>query len=160
MSVSAKTSPDITLEWDNKYDRFLDEAADLIVAHWGEVGSFRPHLELRPHHEAYRKAEAGGNLHILTARYCGILVGYFFIVLSRHIRDSTKLMVTDDVIYVRPGYRRYGIGSMLIREGLRKAQELGATIVMFREKARRKGGGYLRRFGMEPHEIVYAKVLK
>jgi GNAT superfamily N-acetyltransferase len=149
-----------TLVWGMSYDNFLDEAAEMICDHWDEGEPFNHILNLNPNHDMWRLAEKMGRLHILTARDAGKLIGYFRLVLAPHTQDVTKIMAWDNVFYVLPEYRRYGIGPMMMKEGLRKAVELGASIAFFREQYRGDGrGGYLKRLGFEPHEIVYAKVL-
>lgn len=154
-------SAGITLEWGTPYRRLLDEAAGLICAHWDEVGSFRPTFTLNPHHERYDATERAGLLHILTARDCGTIIGYFFMITAPSARDRTKLVAHDEVIYVKPAYRRYLIGPKMKAEAVEKARALGVSVVLFREKARRMNGqkSHLEDMGFALHELVYAKVL-
>lgn len=154
-------SAGITLSWGTSYRRFLDEAAEMICAHWDEVGSFRPTLSLNPNHDYYYNAERARILHILAARDCGSMIGYFFLIVTKSARDQTKIIARDDVIYVKPSYRRYLIGPKMKAAGVDRARELGASVVQFREKARRMNGqrSHLEDMGFELHELVYAKVL-
>jgi GNAT superfamily N-acetyltransferase len=62
-------------------------------------------------------------------------------------------------MYVRPGYRRLGVGVLMISEAERFAGEIGVNILHFHAKARRRNSSYLKRWGFTEHEIVYTKVL-
>lgn len=150
----------IDLTWGTRYDDFIAEAWPLIRAHWNEVGSHRDVLRLDPDHERYRALEKVGALHILTARLDGKIIGYMFVLVTRHPRDRGAIAATDDVIYAAPQYRRHHVGAKMLREALRRVEELGVNIVFFREKAWRHGGGYLERYRFHKQEMVYAKVLK
>lgn len=147
------------LTWGIKYDDFLAEAWPLIRAHWAEVGSNRDILKLDPDHDRYRRLESAGALHIQTARGASGLIGYMFLLIAPHPRDKGAIAATDDVIYVRPEFRRLGVGWQMIGEAERFAGECGAHIVMFHAKARRRNSAYLERRGFKAHEIVYSKVL-
>lgn len=149
----------VDLAWGTAYDRFIEEAWPLIRTHWEEVGSNRDILRLNPDHDRYRSLERAGVLHILLARTGGAIAGYMFLLVSRHPRDMAAMVATDDVIYVRPEYRRLGVGRLLIDEAIRFAGELRVHIVMFHAKARRRNSNYLARWGFRPHEIVYSKVI-
>jgi GNAT superfamily N-acetyltransferase len=148
------------LQWGLGYDAFLNEGAELICAQWDEVKLFPGVLSLHPWSGMYRRAEMGRCLHILTARDAGKLVGYLGIIISRHPMDETATCVWDAFIYASPAYRQHWLGIRLLKEGIVCARQLGASIVFFHERARHRGGGYLRRLGFEPHEITYSMVLK
>jgi GNAT superfamily N-acetyltransferase len=150
----------VILEWGLSYDDFYREAKELIEQHWEEVGSHKEILRLNPDHDRYKALELIGALHILTARIGGIIAGYFFVLITQHPRDKSKTLAADDIIYSAPQYRSMMLGPRLLREALRYISEKNVDIVFFREKTRRKNGGYLRRYGFEPHELVSAKVLR
>lgn len=179
----------ITYAWERGYDAFWEEAHPLITAHWNEVGTHRDILTLNPRHDVYRKLESVNGLHILVARSDrtsdlllsdhssisadrnsdGPIIGYLFIIATSHPRDISARLVQDDIIYVRPEYRRFLVGFALLRRALLKARELDAKIVVFHTKARRhlkKDGeyyirnNYLRRLGFVPTEIAHHLVLK
>jgi GNAT superfamily N-acetyltransferase len=157
----------IILEWETRgYAAFLEEAAPLISDHWEEVGSFREVLSLNPMHDAYIRLEKGGHFHILVARNEERMVGYFTLIIIPHPRDQTKLLGKEDAIYVKPEYRGSLIGYKMMKMGVDRMLEEGVSIAMYHEKSHWQRVGvtgtksFLERLGFEPHEIVYAKVLK
>lgn len=149
----------IDLSWGTRYDDFIEAAWPLIRAHWAEVGSNRDILRLDPDHEKYRNLERAGMLHILCARTERGIVAYMFLIISKHPRDKGAVAATDDIIYVRPEYRRLGTGRLMIAEAERFAVECGVHLLALHSKARRRNSRYLERWGFKAHEIVYTKVL-
>jgi len=149
----------ITYSWEPGYDKFYTEAKDLIAAHWNEVGSHRDILTLRPRHDVYRRLEDNGALEILVARDSGKMIGYFFLLFSPHPRDVEVVIAQDDIIYANPAYRREWVGYKLLKLAVSRATERGALLASFHEKTSRKGGGYLKRLGFAPKEVVWTKVL-
>jgi GNAT superfamily N-acetyltransferase len=150
----------VDLTWGTHYDDFIAEAWPQIRAHWGEVGSNRDILKLDPDHERYRRLERAGMLHILLARTeDGKIAGYLFMLVTKHPRDQGAIAATDDLTYVRPEFRRLGLGWKMIIEAERFAGECGVHVLMFRAKARRRNHAYLERRGFKPLEIVYSKVI-
>ncbi len=150
----------ITFHWGMPYAEFFAEAIKLIKPHWLEVGSHRHVLSLNPDHARYMALEKAGMLHILTVRDSGKLVGYFFLTVMRHPRDQTWTLGNDELVYISPEYRESGVGLDMYREALKRLDDLQTNMAFFREKARRKGGGFLRWFGFEPVETVSAKILR
>lgn len=149
----------VNLAWGTRYDAFIEEAWPLVRAHWAEVGSHRDILRLDVDHDKYRALERAGHLHILLARTERTIAGYMFLLVSRHPRDRGAIAATDDVIYVKPEFRRLGIGWKMLAEAERFAGECGAHVVFFHAKARRRNVRYLERAGFAAHEIVFAKVI-
>ena len=140
------------------YDNFWAEGKELIEAHWNEVGTHRDILTLNPQHEVYRILENQNQLEILTARHEGKMVGYFFLLFTNHPRDVTKILAHDDIIYIKPEFRKEWAGYKFLQFALERAIARGATIAAFTEKADRNG--YLKRLGFSPKETIYTKVLK
>lgn len=152
--------PKITFCWGENYDAFRKEAQPLFERHWREVGSHRDTLHLNPNHDRYVFMQKSGILHLLTVRDRGVLVGYFGVCIIEHPRDRDALLGVDDFIYSIPEYRRYMVGWKMLKEGIRHLDEAGCHLIAFREKTRRKNGGYLKRLGFHPMELVSTLVLR
>ena len=152
----------ISLTWGMGYNDFISEAWPLIRAHWAEVGSHRDVLRLDPDHDAYRRLETAGRLHVLTARIDTKLVGYLFALTIPHARDKSAIVGRNDIMYAAPQYRRYRVGPKMIEEAMRYLEhDLHVDIILFGEKmARHAGGNYLKRYGFEPFEVTHAKVIR
>ena len=149
----------VELIWGTPYESFIAEAAPMTLEHWSEVGSHRSVLRFNPNHDVYRALDRAGRLHILVARVDGQLAGYLFVITAPHPRDQQATLAKDDIFYAAPRYRRLRLGPLMIASALEYLRGR-AVIVFFTEKLRRKNGGYLRRFGFEPQEQTWAKVLR
>lgn len=153
------------LKWGMTFSSFLVEAGSLPRDHWNEVGTFREALHFNPDHDRYRAAERAGALRILTAHVDGCLAGYLFLLIIPHPRDKNAILARDDIFYVRPSCRRMLLGPTMIDEVMTYAEQ-HAHIIMLSEKVRRsatrgvRGGDYLMRWGLEPLEVVWGRVLR
>lgn len=153
------------IQWGMTFSSFLVEAGNLPRQHWNEVGAFRDVLRFNPDHERYRNAERAGALRILTAHIHGNLAAYLFLLIIPHPRDKDAILARDDIFYVRPAYRRMRLGVQMIDEAIAYATQ-HAHIIMLSEKVRRsaargqRGGDYLMRWGFEPQEVVWGRVLR
>lgn len=152
--------PAIVYQWGMRYDAFFARARKLIQAHWNESGTFNEVLGFHPHHQIYRNAERMGALHILTAWSDGELVGYMTLFILDHPRDVTVKLVKDDVIYVRPDFRKFKVGWRMLELALERCEPYraqGPLILNLRDKDHT--GAYLERMGFELVERVYGKIL-
>jgi GNAT superfamily N-acetyltransferase len=165
MSAALQLSDAIEFRWGTTYSAFLAEAWPKLRAHWAEVGTYRHVLRLDPDHDKYRAAERAGILHILTARVGGELAGYLFVLILPHPRDKGATLARDDIFYVDPKFRRFRLGPAMIEEALAYI-EPRADIVMLTEKVHRSlgrgrfGGSYLARYGFQPLEVTWGRVIR
>ena len=165
MSAAQAFEDMMRLTWGMTYSAFLAEAWPMAKRHWDEVGTFNSVLRLDPDHDRYRMLERDGRLHILSARTDQFLIGYLFMLVVPHPRDKAVRVARDDLFYVDPNYRRFHLGPAMIESAISHA-EGRADIIMLSTKARRTmgrgryGGEYLRRYGFEPLETVWGKVLR
>lgn len=78
-----------------------------------------PGAELNPDWNAYRKLFEKGVLAVVTARRNNEIVGYTVNFISRHLHYSF-LYGVNDIIYMHPEYRGYGIKLIKTTERLLK----------------------------------------
>lgn len=85
----------------------------LLVEHFHEIAHFKD-IPLDVDWAAYEGAERSGRLRIFTARAGEALAGYaaYFVSHSPHYRGS--LQAVQDVLYLKPEYRRARVGIGLI----------------------------------------------
>jgi GNAT superfamily N-acetyltransferase len=141
----------ISFAWETGYDEFYEEAKELILAHWNEVGTHREVLPFNPRHDVYRHLEKLRLLEMLVARDAEKIVGYFFIIYAQHPRSITKIIANDDVVYADPKYRGEMLGYRLTKLALERAKR-NAHIVAFRAKNGRTA--FLRRLGFIPRDTI------
>ena len=141
------------------------EFEPLLEAHWREIANYQSVIPLAVNWEAYRQADAGGKLVILTAREGDKLAGYsvFFVVRSPHYSSSVFGM--NDVLYVRPEHRHGRAGVALIRESERVMKARGCVKISWHVKERNADGSVnplgaiLRKMGYELEEVSLGKLL-
>jgi GNAT superfamily N-acetyltransferase len=150
----------ISYAWNEDYDAFRIEGKALIERHWNEVGSHRDILRLDVDHTRYVALQKAGVFHLLTARADGKLIGYFGVLITPHTRDRNALIGMDEFIYAAPDYRRDLVGWRMLKEGMKYLGEAGCHLIAFREKTRRRNGGYLKRLGFQPAELVSTLVIR
>ena len=113
MNDSAPVVDYVTLNVE-PFERFREEAADLLKAHWRELALY-PDLLLDIDASHYRALEAQGRLMIVTVRVATQLCGYAVFLLGPHPHFGS-LQAKLDVLYIAPPVRRLGLGRNLIRE--------------------------------------------
>lgn len=164
MDGSNYPPPALTYKFGMPYAVFLEEAAQLVVDHWAEVGSYEGVLNLNPAHEVYQRAENAGSLKLLTVRHYGVMCGYFGCLVVPHPRDRDSLAGYDAALYVVPRARRMGIGPAMVRRMLDHLQKTTTDakrpmMLYWHRKVRKMPSSHLDRLGFTPYEMTYSKVL-
>ncbi len=90
--------------------QLMPELPPLFFRHWSEVILPKERLPLDPDWARYNLMEAQGNLHIMTARADGRLIGYYFAVVVPNLHCKSALTAYSDMFYVLPEYRGSGWG--------------------------------------------------
>jgi len=92
-----------------EYEAVIPEVLDLLQAHKEEVGLFGDDIPLSPAWDRYMELAKLGALQWVSARNDdGELVGYSSDILTRHLHYDFLIGI-NDIIYLKPGYRGYGI---------------------------------------------------
>ncbi|HTN66402.1 MAG TPA: GNAT family N-acetyltransferase [Burkholderiaceae bacterium] len=82
------------------------EIRPLLLRHWEEIALDKDSIPLDPDWDEYDRLAALGQLHILTARQDGDLIGYFVGIVRPHLHYRTSLTAFNDVLYIAPQHRR------------------------------------------------------
>ena len=107
----------LDLAWEPLAAMLDDGLADLVRAHWDEVGVFKEQMPLDVDWDGYRRQEMLGNLRLLGARIDEKLIGYnSFFVLPGHLHYKSTPHAMGDAIYVKPENRKSGAGPLMIIE--------------------------------------------
>lgn len=157
----------IKIEW-TPIDKLLEDGwEDLQAAHWEEISQDPDLIPLAMDWDRYRALEKIGNFKTLALYRSGFLVGYNCFFIQPHIHYRTTLHATNDIIYVDPGSRGYGVS--LIREAEKRLKELGVVKVMYHMKLnrfidtarplKRTAGDLLEKMSYKHEENCYTKIL-
>jgi GNAT superfamily N-acetyltransferase len=142
------------------FNGFMEEAWDMLVAHWKEVGVFKKKMEFFPDADMYENLERLGMLKLYTARHDGVLIGYNAFVVQRHPHYITTLAAMNDILYVKPDYRKGSIAIKLMSFSEKALKQEGVKLVMMRSKRLHDFSTILKRKGYTEVETVYGKYLE
>lgn len=129
----------------------------LLQMHYAEIG--QRELDMLPDWDGYLKAEQEGKLFILTARVNGALVGYNVMLLVHHPHYKDARVAQNDVIYVKPDYRRGRVGLGLVKYFEAAMRECGFDKIYYHAKPANDFGKLLERMGYLPVETIHAKYI-
>jgi GNAT superfamily N-acetyltransferase len=86
------------------------ELPELMRQHWIEAYPEAERLPFDPDFPQFSSMDLTGRLHIITVRYDGRLVGYFFAAVSNHLHSRKAKCAWSDMFYIHPDYRTEGRG--------------------------------------------------
>lgn len=104
----------------------MPELPAIFCAHHVEIEDDQS-IPLDPDWSKYAHMEMIGQLHIMTARDEGILVGYYFAVVVSQLHHKQRKVAFSDMFFVLPDYRAGWNGIKLIRRTERMLKKLGVT---------------------------------
>ena len=151
----------LTLQWE-RLAHISRELLPLFRKHWKEIALNQDTVELAPDWDRYFDLELQGVLHILTARYSGLLQGYVFNLIGPHLHYATTRWCLTDMFWLDPRSRLGWFPVKMLLENLAglKAREVRVhninIKVHFQSKRMHK---LMTRLGYVPTDIVYQKVL-
>ncbi len=135
------------------------EMKKLVEDHWEEIALNKERIRLNPDWDGYVRLEESGILKCFTARDGQVLVGYFIVFCRPHIHYMDHVFAVNDVIYLRPDYRRGRTGIGLIRFAERCLADDGVSVLLINTKAHRPFDAVLERLGFSLTERVYGKYI-
>ena len=136
-----------------------NDAQPLLERHWGEIALNRDFIRLNPDWDAYEELEASGALKIFTARKDGRLIGYFAVLVRRHLHYVDHLFAFNDVLFLDSEYRRGFVGAKLMRFAESCLKEDGVSVMIVNTKTHKPFDSLLRWLGFKHIENIYSKVL-
>lgn len=136
----------------------LPEMQRLFDAHWQEVALNRDAIKLDIDYELYARCERDEELHLVTARDDGWLVGYHLSVIRPHPHYRSTLHCTTDVFYLRPEYRKGMTGYKLLKFFLDSVRARGVKKIFMGTKMAIDIDPLLKRLGFTPIERIYGMV--
>lgn len=140
------------------FETCWDEMTALFRGHYEEIAHFKD-IELDPDAQAYAELAATDHLRIFTVRDEGALVGYAMFVVRRNPHYRGSLTAVQDVLYLKPEYRRGMTGVRLLRLSERSLAAEGVQVVYHHVKRTNRVGELLERLGYELTDQLYAKRL-
>lgn len=140
---------------------YYPEVLPLWVLHWKEVALSHAQIPLDPDIERYQAFADAGQLHILSMRDQGKLVGYHVTICVGHLHYKGTLHGLVDLYYVLPASRKGRAGIRLFQEAERALRARGVVKLQTATKihAHLDMSRLLEHLGYTQVEKVYAKLL-
>lgn len=138
----------------------LPEMRRLFDDHWQEIALNKDAIPLDIDYELYARLERDHELHLVTARDDGWLVGYHLSVIRPHPHYRSTLHCMTDVFYLRPAYRSGMTGYKLLKAARDSVQARGVKKMLMGTKMAIDIDPLLKRLGFTPIERVYSVVFK
>lgn len=132
----------------------------LLERHWEEIAVNKDVIKLNPDWDAYAELEWNGNLKIFTARDDGKLIGYFVVIVRKHIHYKDHLFAANDILFVAPEFRKGTTGTKLIKFAEKCLKEDGVSVLVVNTKRHKPFDKLLDWLGFNHVENVYSKLLR
>jgi GNAT superfamily N-acetyltransferase len=143
-----------------KWKDFYKDAVSIFPRHYEELSLEKGRVPMCFDCDKYQIVEDAGNLHILTVRTSGKLIGYYVAVIVVHPHYKTGgLFSSCDMFYILPEYRRGGTGTKLIVMAEESMKNRGVLKSSMSVKLHQDHSALLRGLGWEPTDLVLQKVL-
>lgn len=135
------------------------DAEELIEAHWREIALNRDKIKLNPDWDAYEDLERAGKLRIFTARDSGELIGYFVVLVGRHLHYRDHIFASNDILFLAKDHRRGHTGKNLIQFAEKCLREDGVSVLTINTKIHKPFDVLMRYLGFRCVERLYQKYI-
>jgi hypothetical protein len=142
------------------FESIKEEIKELLADHWQEIALYQDHIKLNPDWKEYARLSAAGALRIFTVRSGEKMVGYFVLVVSQSLHYSDHLFATNDVIYIKPEFRKGTAGWQLIKFAEANLRAEGVTLMTVNTKVHAPFDPLMERLEFDYIERLYAKLLR
>lgn len=136
-----------------------DEIETLLPLHYDEIAVNKDVIPLDCNWAAYEKKERDGELHIITVRLDGRLIGYHVSFVTPHLHYKSTLMAFVDVYFLLKEHRRGRIGLGLFQEVEKSLKARGVVKVFSGTKLHSDISPLFERLGWHATETLFTKVL-
>lgn len=138
---------------------FFAELMPLLDKHYLEIAHFKD-IQLKPNFTRYIDLEKAGVFRMYTARdELQKLVGYAAYFMNFNLHYSDSLQAVQDVIYVEPSKRGYGMGKEFIAWCDEQLRHEKVQAVYHHVKAKHSFGPMLESLGYQLVDLIYARRL-
>lgn len=134
-----------------------DEMSVLWPLHWEEVANDKDKIKLDVWFEAYD--DMSDQLHIVTARVDGKIVGYHWSIVRPHLHYKKSLTAYTDIYFLLPEFRRGMNGVNLFKFVEESLKAIGVQKMYTASKIKLDMSKIFERLGWLEAERVYTKYI-
>lgn len=135
------------------------EIQPLLYQHWEEVAMYKDKIELAPDWSRYDALANSGNLHIVTVRDDGELVGYFITMVVKGLHYKNTTYGVNDILLIKPEYRKSGVGRDLFKTAEALLKEEGVDVISIHMKTYIPFDSLCESLGYDYAERLYTKYI-
>jgi len=122
------------IEYNVDTDKFLDEAANVLLEHWDELALNKENVKLAPDRKKYKQLQELNIINNIVVYDGNVVVGYSFLIVQPNLHYSENVFAHVDIIYVSKEYRKSSIGARLLVATEQLAKDLGASVITHHAK--------------------------
>lgn len=137
----------------------LAEMEQLWPLHWEEVAADKDVIPLEPNYEMYDWIDQSGQLHVVTVRCDGKLIGYHTSIVRPHLHYKSSLSAFTDMYFIHPDYRKGMVGVKLFKEVEKSLKQRGVQKMFTGTKLSLDMGRLFEHLGWKETERLYTKVI-
>lgn len=141
---------------------FKDHSFDLehiFKEHWDEIAKNKQLMQLKPDYDSYIRLDEIGKLLVLYAYVGEEVIGYSYNILNYHLHYSDLLVSFNDLLYIRPDYRKGTTGLRLMKETEIEAKKMGAHLMIWHAKENTSLSTILTKKNYKVQDITFSKEL-
>ena len=142
-----------------RFSDILEELPEIFYRHWEEVALDRTVITLDPDWERYAQLDKMNQLHMMTVRDDGVLIGYFLAFVWPHIHYKSSMTAWSDIFYLMPEYRFGWTGYKLFKHAEKMLKVLGVQKSYVMTKRHIPLNMLMKRLGYRLIEKVYTRLL-
>lgn len=135
------------------------EISHLQDAHWQEVATNRDVIKLELDHNQIGITYAAGQMHVVTGRENGHLIGYHVSFVRPHIHYASSLSAYTDVYFIQKSSRNFKVAVGLFKEVERTLAQRGVQKMFTGTKRSLNAGGLFKMLGWTHSEDLYIKLI-
>lgn len=139
------------------FESHFDQMLPLMQSHFNEI-SYHTDYEFAPNKNLYVEAEKQGKMKLFVVKSGDSLIGYSTYFINKH-NHVAILQAHQDSIYLKPDYRRHGIGKVLMQFAENIFRSLGVSVVFVSVSDKYDYSDMLIPMGYKSVEKLYARSL-
>ena len=140
-------------------EEFVEESRSLLEDHWEEIAMYKDKIVFDPDYDKYFQMDELAQLHIVTVRDEGVLVGYFISFVSPHPHYRNDLFASNDILFIKKEYRGSTVAYRMFKFAKKELKSLGVSVMLISMKAEFPFEELCEGLGMDKHEITYSEYI-
>lgn len=150
-----------TIEYaQENFDNLFPDMIDLFTKHYKEIAAYQDKIKLVPDLAKYRLLEEQEKLLCYTVRIGNKLIGYSLYFKDTHIHYSNDIFAVNDILFIRPDYRKGTIAVRLLAYCELRLRGEGVSVISIHMKAEHGFERLCEYAGYDFMEKIYTKCIK